>query len=55
MKAKHWAVVKMFEKLGFKNVSLNSTFGSLNKVVKNQPYHIYQFPIKKAIEKRINK
>ena len=34
MKAKHWAVVKMFEKLGFKNVSLNSTFGSLNKVVK---------------------
>ena len=51
MKAKNWCVFEVFRKLGYKNVKLSSTFGSLSR----KPYNVYQFPIKKAIAARLKK
>jgi hypothetical protein len=51
MKAKNWCIFEVFKKLGYKNVKLSSTFGSLNK----KPYNVYEFPIRKAIESKLKK
>ncbi len=42
-------VLKLFRKLGYKNVKLSSTFGELKK----EPFHLYKFPIHKRFQSKI--